>query len=69
MVKLGQASESARQIAEDGGIANGPSQGLLAEYNVTPGPANLRTPRTPAQHDTVLQVNIFTDQYSNLASY
>ncbi|XP_033635958.1 cell division cycle 5-like protein [Asterias rubens] len=55
VVKLGQASESARQIAEDGGIANGPSQGLLAEYNVTPGPANLRTPRTPAQHDTVLQ--------------
>ncbi|XP_022081761.1 cell division cycle 5-like protein [Acanthaster planci] len=55
VVKLGQASESARQIAEEGGMANGASQALLAEYNVTPGPGSLRTPRTPAQFDTVLQ--------------
>ncbi|XP_072035693.1 cell division cycle 5-like protein [Amphiura filiformis] len=55
VVKLGQASEAARQIAEEGGATNGASQALLSDYNMTPGPQNLRTPRTPAQQDTILQ--------------
>ncbi|XP_071506962.1 cell division cycle 5-like protein [Diadema antillarum] len=54
VVKLGQASENARQIAEEGAV-NGASDTLLSDYNMTPGPGNLRTPRTPATHDTVLQ--------------
>lgn len=54
VVKLGQASENARQIAEDGAV-NGASDALLSDYTMTPGPGNLRTPRTPATHDTVLQ--------------
>ncbi|XP_041462209.1 cell division cycle 5-like protein [Lytechinus variegatus] len=54
VVKLGQASENARQIAEEGAV-NGASDALLSDYTMTPGPANLRTPRTPATHDTVLQ--------------
>lgn len=51
VVKLGLASEEARAI--DGSEA---SQHLLADYSVTPGatPA-LRTPRTPAAQDTILQ--------------
>lgn len=54
-MKLGQASENARQIAEEGAV-NGASDALLSDYTMTPGTANLRTPRTPATHDTVLQV-------------
>lgn len=54
VVKLGQASENARQIAEEGAV-NGASDALLSDYTMTPGTANLRTPRTPATHDTVLQ--------------
>ena len=51
VVKLGLASEDSRAI--DGSEA---SQHLLADYSVTPGatPA-LRTPRTPAAQDTILQ--------------
>ncbi|XP_071957167.1 cell division cycle 5-like protein [Antedon mediterranea] len=52
VVKLGQASEAARQLAEEGG---GASKTLLSDYSMTPGPGNLRTPKTPAQHDNVLQ--------------
>lgn len=55
VVKIGQASEYARQQAEDGGIKDGASQALLQDYNVTPHSVNLRTPRTPASEDTVLQ--------------
>ena len=53
MVKLGLASEEVRS-EDDSGSA---SQQLLANYSVTPGatPAILRTPRTPANEDTILQ--------------
>ncbi|XP_046848614.1 cell division cycle 5-related protein-like [Xenia sp. Carnegie-2017] len=53
VVKMGFASESARASVEDGSAA---SDALLSEYSVTPGNLNqLRTPRTPASQDTVLQ--------------
>ncbi|XP_013401217.1 cell division cycle 5-like protein [Lingula anatina] len=54
VVKLGQASEYARQQAEEAGIQDGASKALLSDYSVTPNAANLRTPRTPAQQDTIL---------------
>jgi pre-mRNA-splicing factor CDC5/CEF1 len=51
VVKLGLASEEARTI--DGSEA---SLHLLADYSVTPGATpSLRTPRTPAAQDTILQ--------------
>ncbi|KAK8748013.1 hypothetical protein OTU49_016270 [Cherax quadricarinatus] len=53
VVKLGKASEAARELAEEVG-GSGASQALLAEYNVTPGQA-IRTPRTPADMDRVMQ--------------
>lgn len=54
VVKMGFASETARASVEDGSTA---SDALLAEYSITPGNLNqLRTPRTPASQDTVLQV-------------
>lgn len=53
VVKLGKASEAARELAEEVG-GSGASQALLAEYTVTPGPA-FRTPRTPADADRVMQ--------------
>lgn len=53
IVKMGQASESARLSVEDSHVA---SNALLSEYSVTPAAAHaLRTPRTPAEQDTVLQ--------------
>ena len=53
-MKTGQASESARLSVEDSTMA---SNALLSEYSVTPAAAHtLRTPRTPAEQDTVLQV-------------
>ncbi|CAI9717259.1 division cycle 5 [Octopus vulgaris] len=55
VVKIGQASEYARQQAEDGGVKDGASSALLQDYSMTPQPGNLRTPRTPASEDTVLQ--------------
>ncbi|XP_078001466.1 cell division cycle 5-like protein [Glandiceps talaboti] len=55
VVKLGQASENARLAAEEGGISNGPSQALLSDYSVTPQITSLRTPKTPASQDAVLQ--------------
>ena len=59
VVKLGQASESARLLAEEAG-GESASQQLLADYSVTPmaTPSALgaRTPRTPAAQDTILQV-------------
>ena len=55
---MGFASETARASVEDGNTA---SDALLSEYSVTPGNLNqLRTPRTPAAQDTVLQVYIST---------
>ncbi|XP_071545463.1 cell division cycle 5-like protein [Panulirus ornatus] len=53
VVKLGKASEAARELAEEVG-GSGASQALLAEYNVTPGQA-VRTPRVPADMDRVMQ--------------
>eukprot|EP00794_Sanderia_malayensis_P000539 gene539-1191_t len=54
VVKLGVASESAKAIVDrDDDEA---SRALLSDYSVTPGTnMPLRTPRTPAQQDTVLQ--------------
>lgn len=58
VVKLGQASEYARQQAEDTGVKEGATQSLLNEYSVTQNVDKLRTPRTPAQQDTILQVGL-----------
>jgi len=55
VVKLGQASEIARQTAEESGITNSASSALLSEYNVTNNAMALRTPRTPAVQDKILQ--------------
>lgn len=54
VVKLGQASEDAKSFANEEG---GASQHLLADYSMTPslGTPALRTPRTPANEDTILQ--------------
>lgn len=54
IVKVGQASEYARQQAEELSGQDAASQLLLNEYSVTTGPIGLRTPRTPATQDTVL---------------
>lgn len=55
VVKVGHASESARQQAEETGVQNGATQGLLQDYNITPSNSMLRTPRTPASTDTLMQ--------------
>ncbi|XP_006625730.1 cell division cycle 5-like protein [Lepisosteus oculatus] len=55
VVKLGQASEIARQTAEESGITNSASSALLSEYNVTNNAMALRTPKTPAAQDRILQ--------------
>ncbi|EGW01338.1 Cell division cycle 5-related protein [Cricetulus griseus] len=55
VVKVGQASEVARQTAEESGITNSASSTLLSEYNVTNNSIALRTPRTPASQDRILQ--------------
>ena len=53
---MGQASETARLSVEDSHMA---SNALLSEYSVTPAAAQaLRTPRTPAEQDTILQVHV-----------
>ena len=56
VVKVGQAGEMARQQAEEAGIQDGPTQELLNDYSTTHNHAGLRTPRTPALTDNVLQV-------------
>lgn len=59
---MGVASETARASVEEGSTA---SDALLAEYSITPGNLNqLRTPRTPAAQDTVLQVRFITSEGS-----
>lgn len=58
-MKLGQASEIARQTAEESGITNSASSALLSEYNVTNNSMALRTPQTPAAQDKILQVSVF----------
>nr|CAD7440526.1 unnamed protein product [Timema bartmani] len=53
VVKLGRASEAAREVASEGGQQ--PSDALLADYSLTPVGA-ARTPRTPAPTtDRILQ--------------
>lgn len=55
VVKLGQASEMARQQVEEAGQEDASSRGLLQDYSATPAMTALRTPRTPATHDSILQ--------------
>lgn len=55
-MKLGLASEVARQAAEESESGNSASSALLSEYSVTNTVAGLRTPRTPATQDRILQV-------------
>ncbi|PNF32802.1 Cell division cycle 5-like protein [Cryptotermes secundus] len=53
VVKLGRASEAAREVATEGG--HQPSDTLLADYSLTPA-GGTRTPRTPAlTTDRILQ--------------
>lgn len=53
VVKLGRASEAAREVATEGGQQ--PSDALIADYSLTPAGAG-RTPRTPAPTtDRILQ--------------
>ncbi|XP_054163592.1 cell division cycle 5-like protein [Oppia nitens] len=53
VVKLGKASESAKETAEESG--NRASEGLLADYSITQSTAALRTPKTAAlSRDTIL---------------
>lgn len=57
IIKVGQASELARQQAEEtGGDA---TNALLNDYSVTTTEriTNLRTPRTPAAQDNILMVS------------
>jgi len=59
IIKVGQASELARQQAEETGAASGgATNALLSDYTVTTTEriANLRTPRTPAAQDNILMV-------------
>lgn len=55
VVKVGQASEFARQQAEEAGLKDSASKALLADYSITPDFSSLRTPRTPASQDNILQ--------------
>lgn len=54
---MGVASEVARQAAEESDGGNAASSALLSEYSVTNAvTSGLRTPRTPAAQDRILQV-------------
>ncbi|KAM6997853.1 cell division cycle 5-like protein [Tautogolabrus adspersus] len=56
VVKLGVASEVARQAAEESESGNSASSALLSEYSVTNAMSTgLRTPRTPTVQDRILQ--------------
>ncbi|XP_014908322.1 cell division cycle 5-like protein [Poecilia latipinna] len=56
VVKMGVASEVARQAAEESEGGNSASSTLLSEYSVTNNMnTGLRTPRTPAAQDRILQ--------------
>uniref|UniRef100_A0A8C9YX20 CDC5 cell division cycle 5-like (S. pombe) n=1 Tax=Sander lucioperca TaxID=283035 RepID=A0A8C9YX20_SANLU len=56
VVKLGVASEVARQAAEESESGSSASSALLSEYSVTNAMSTgLRTPRTPAAQDRILQ--------------
>lgn len=52
---MGQASEQAHISAIEDGMSAA-SQSLLADYSITPASGmSLRTPRTPAANDSLLQ--------------
>lgn len=54
---MGVASEVARQAVEESEGGNSASSALLSEYSVTNNMSTgLRTPRTPAVQDRILQV-------------
>lgn len=54
-MKLGKASETAREVAEESGSKV--SETLLPDYNLTPGTLSARTPRTSATNrDSILMV-------------
>ncbi|XP_057704716.1 cell division cycle 5-like protein [Corythoichthys intestinalis] len=56
VVKMGVASEVARQAAEESESANSASSALLSEYSITNTMnTGLRTPRTPAAQDRIMQ--------------
>uniref|UniRef100_A0A1A8P498 Cell division cycle 5-like protein n=1 Tax=Nothobranchius rachovii TaxID=451742 RepID=A0A1A8P498_9TELE len=56
VVKLGVASEVARQAAEESEGGSSASSTLLSEYSITNNmTTGLRTPRTPAAQDRILQ--------------
>lgn len=60
-MKLGIASEQAKEFVE--GESESATKGLLSDYSITPGTSlPMRTPRTPATQDTILQV-YFTHNY------
>ena len=57
MIKVGHQSEFARAQVEEAGASGTPTAGLLSDYTLTQnGVDKLRTPRTPATMDNVLQV-------------
>jgi len=57
VVKLGRASEAAKEAASESGTKA--SQTLLSDYSVTNASTVLRTPRTPAAAtDKILQVSL-----------
>jgi len=60
IIKVGQASELARQQAEESGAGGAATNALLSDYSVTTTDriANLRTPRTPASQDNILMVSL-----------
>lgn len=61
VVKMGVASEVARQAVEESEGGNSASSALLSEYSVTNNMSTgLRTPRTPAVQDRILQVKCQT---------
>ncbi|CAL8298442.1 unnamed protein product [Merluccius merluccius] len=56
VVKVGVASEVARQAAEESESGNSASSALLSEYSLTNNMGTgLRTPRTPAAQDKIMQ--------------
>ena len=56
-MKVGQASEFARQQAEESGLQDSATQALLSDYSITQNVDKLRTPRTPATQDNILTVS------------
>lgn len=64
MVKLGRASEVAREVAAESG-EGGATDSLLADYAITPQHAT--TARTPApQTDRLVDNNIMASMFSYL---